>query len=124
MVHLAYEIIRVEASRPLADLLRRLRQEPARNGAVGVERHTEFPEQREEQRLLLARHSGVVALVDGGEDVGVLFAVVVDSLHSVSLKVGETEAREGAGFVDFLDAREPVGEGDAGVRGVDVEDVD
>jgi hypothetical protein len=73
---------------------------------------------------LLARDGGVVALVGGGQDVVVFFAVVVDSLDVFGLVVGQAEAGEVALFVDFVDAGEGGGERDGGVGRVDVEYID
>ena len=73
---------------------------------------------------MFAGDGGVVALVDGRQDVAILLAVVVNGLDVFGMVVREAEAGEVALLVDFVDTGEGGGEWDARVRGVDVEDVD
>ena len=122
LVHAAERV--AEAARTLGDLLACLDQEAARDRRVGVEGDAELAEGREQEGFLLACHGRVVTLVDGGEDVVVRFAVLVDRFDVRGFVVGQAEAGEGTLFVDFVDAGEGRSEGHARVGGVDVEDVD
>ena len=121
-VHAAEHV--AEAAGAVGDLLARLDQEAARDGRVGVEGDAEPAQGRQEEGLGLARHRRVVALVDGRQDVAVGLAVRVHGLDVRRLVVGQAEAREGALFVDLVDAGEGLGKGHARVGRVHVEDVD
>lgn len=77
----------IKPPRPLLNLLLRLRQEPPSDWRVRIEADPQLPQQREQQRVLLACNSRVIPLVHGREDIVVLLAVVVHLLDVACLEV-------------------------------------
>ncbi len=68
-----------------------LDEEAAGEGRVGVESDVEPAEQREQVGFDVAGDGVVVALVDGGQRVGLPLADVVDPLHVGGREVGDAE---------------------------------
>lgn len=68
-------------------------EEAASERGVGVEGDLELAEKREEVGFDESRDRVVVALINGGERIGIFFTDVVDFLHIWWSEVGEAELR-------------------------------
>ena len=95
-VEAAWQVLVVRRSQ----VPRRLGQEAAGDGGVGVERDTESAKDREEIGLTSTCQKVVVALVDGGENRSVAGLDIVDDLSFCGGEIGKTEVLELASRID------------------------
>ena len=99
---------------------RRLGQEAAGDGRVGVERDAEPAKDREEIGLTSTRQKVVIALVDGGENRFVAGLDVMDDLSFCWGEIGETEVLELASRIDCPYRGQGVFDGGGRVGGVQI----
>lgn len=110
--------------RLIAELLRRLGEEAARDGTVRHKRNVVLAQNGEQLRLGQTRNGVVAALEHGGNDKAFALAYLNNLLDLLARVVGNAKPFEDALFVKTVNGSKRLFEGDACIRSLQVQNVD